>query len=109
MDENKNIHKIGDGLTDERIKEIAHDIAGKMFEATRRKELRDFKGTPMKLKFAISEIKRYFNLGVSKEDIACLVASWGLTSEDLESANNYIHELSKTKKVNEKPQEGIIL
>jgi ADP-dependent phosphofructokinase/glucokinase len=96
-------------LSDEKLREIAKNVADTLEDLKKKKDLREFKGTPMKLEFAKVEIDRYFKLGVTKNDIACLVASWGLTTEDLEKANNYLHDVSLKNKISDKPQEGIIL
>lgn len=92
----------------ERIYSILEEQAKKMFAEIDKEKLRNFKGTPMKLEYAKTEIKRYFDLGLDKSDVACLVASWGLNTEDLEKANNFVHTLiQKGEKLN--LQEGIIL
>lgn len=77
-----------------------------------RRELREFKGTPIDPSFAKNEIDRYIRLGVSKSDIACLAASWGLSTNDLETANEYIHEVVVKRDRNgrfAKKDEGIII
>jgi hypothetical protein len=54
----------------------------------------------MTLGYAKNEINRYLRIGVDKSDIACLVASWGLSISDMESANWYLHNpeiIDKTK------------
>jgi hypothetical protein len=93
-------------LSLERINSTLDQVVIEMRESKRRHELRNFKGTGMKLVFAKNEIQRYFNLGLDKSDIACIVASWGLSTKDFEEANEYIHIVLKP---NTKSQEGIIL
>lgn len=103
MDKNEN------QLSLERISGILEDQVNKMVEYNYKVALRKFKGTPMKVEFAKTEIKRYALLGISKSDIALLVSSWGLNSKDLEAMNNYLHELDLKNVLKDKPQEGIIL
>ena len=77
-------------------------------ELEAKKALKEFQGMPMKLEYAKNEIERYFRLGIDKCDIAVMVASWGLSSQDFEKANEYLHVVLK-KNTNFKPQEGIII
>ena len=46
----------------------------------------------MTLDYAKQEINRYMALGIDRSDVACLLASWGLTIRELEDANKYLHD-----------------
>lgn len=46
----------------------------------------------MTLDYAKKEISRLLGKGLEKSDVACLVASWGLSMTDMEAANQYIHD-----------------
>jgi hypothetical protein len=93
----------------DRIFSILENVTDTLIEARRKQVLKDFKGTGMKWAFAKTEIDRYVKLGVSKNDIALLVASWGLSTQDLELSCQYLHELNSNNKLKDEPQEGVIL
>ncbi|MFA5300439.1 MAG: hypothetical protein WC389_19815 [Lutibacter sp.] len=105
LDENG---KIIPQLSLEKMEGILKEASAKMLDEVDKENLKNFKGTPMKLEFAKTEIHRYFDLGVDKSDVAYLVASWGLSTDDLEKANNYLHTIFK-KQCKSSLQEGIIL
>lgn len=57
------------------------------------------------------EINRYLRIGVDKSDIALMIASWGLTPEDLEKANWELHDAVRRDNKGRfaKGAEGIVL
>ncbi len=50
------------------------------------------------LDYAKRECDRLLSIGVVHSDVALLLASWGLSSEDLEEANWYLHETKGLQK-----------